>query len=63
MGYFCHSLLWPLFGQQLCDVIEGLDATWAFFGSIPRYLVLDNFPAAEVGTDPLSPRLTRGFVE
>jgi hypothetical protein len=58
-----HSFLWPLFGQQLGDVIEGLEATWAFFGGIPRYLVLDNFPAAIVGTDPLNPRLTRGFLE
>jgi hypothetical protein len=53
----------PLFNQQLADVIEGLEATWAFFGGIPRYLVLDNFPAAVIGTDPLNPRLTKGFLE
>jgi transposase len=58
-----HSFLWPLFGQQLADVTRGLEATWAFFNGIPRYLVLDNFPAAVVGTDPLNPRLTRGFLE
>jgi transposase len=63
LGYSRHSLLWPLFGQQLGDVIEGLEACWAFFGGIPRYLVLDNFPAAVVGPDPLNPRLTRGFLE
>ena len=63
LGYSRHSFLWPLFSQQLGDVIEGLEATWAFFGGIPRYLVLDNFPAAVVGTDPLNPRLTRGFLE
>jgi len=63
LGYSRHSLLWPLFGQQLADVIEGLEVCWAFFGGIPHYLVLDNFPAAVVGTDPLNPRLTRGFLE
>lgn len=63
LGYSRHSFLWPLFGQQLVDVIEGLEATWAFFGGIPKYLVLDNFPAAVVGTDPLNPRLSRGFLE
>jgi len=40
MGYSRHEFLWPLFGQQLGDVIEGLEATWAFFGGIPRYTVL-----------------------
>ncbi|MBI2830538.1 MAG: IS21 family transposase [Chloroflexi bacterium] len=63
LGYSRHQFLWPLFGQQLSDVIEGLEATWAFFGGIPRYLVIDNFPAAVVGADPLNPRLTRGFLE
>ncbi len=63
LGYSRHQFLWPSFGQQLSDVIEGLEATWAFLGGIPRYLVLDNFPAAVVGADPLNPRLTRGFLE
>ncbi len=58
-----HSFLWPLFSQQLGEVIEGLEATWAFFGGIPRQLVLDNFPAAVIGPDPLNPRLNRGFLE
>jgi len=63
MGYSRHEFLWPLFGQRLNDIIEGLEATWAFFGGIPKYLVIDNFPAAVVGPDPLNPRLTRGFLE
>ncbi|MCL0064473.1 IS21 family transposase [Dehalococcoidia bacterium] len=63
LGYSRHEFLWPLFSQQLTDVIEGLEATWAFFGGVPRYLIIDNFPAAVVGPDPLNPRLTRGFLE
>ena len=30
---------------------------------MPKYLVIDNFPAAVVGPDPLHPRLSRGFLE
>jgi len=29
----------------------------------PKYLVLDNFPAAVTGADALNPRLSRGFLE
>ena len=58
-----HSFLWPTFGQTLEDVIAGLEAAWAFFGGIPKYLVIDNFPAAVAGADALHPRLTRGFLE
>ena len=58
-----HSFVWPTFSQKLEDVIAGLEAAWAFFGGIPRYLVIDNFPAAVAGADALHPRLTRGFLE
>ena len=63
LGYSRHSFVWPIFNQQLSDVIEGLEAAWAFFQGMPRYLVIDNFPAAVAGADPLNPRLTRGFLE
>ncbi len=62
----CHSrhcFVWPMQSQKLEDVIAGLEAAWAFFGGMPQYLVIDNFPAAVVGTDPLHPILTRGFLE
>lgn len=61
--YSRHCFVWPLFQQRLADVIEGLEATWAFFQGMPQYLVIDNFPAAVAGPDPLHPRLTRGFLE
>jgi transposase len=63
LAYSRHCFVWPLFRQQLTDIIEGLEAGFAFFGGIPRYLVIDNFPAAVTGADPLNPRLTRGFLE
>ncbi|MEI6186536.1 MAG: IS21 family transposase [Dehalococcoidia bacterium] len=63
LSYSRHCFVWPMFRQQLSDVIEGMEACWAFFGGIPRYLIIDNFPAAVAGMDPLNPRLTRGFLE
>lgn len=58
-----YSFVWPLFQQTLDETIAGLEAAWAFFGGVPRRLVLDNFPAAVAGTDPLAPRPTRGLLE
>jgi hypothetical protein len=58
-----HSFLWPSYSQKLEEVIAGLEAAWAFFGGIPQYLVIDNFPAAVAGADALHPKLTRGFLE
>lgn len=63
LGYSRHQFVWPLFSQQLGDVIEGMEAAWAFFGGLPRFVVIDNFPAAVIGPDPYNPRLTRGFLE
>ena len=44
-------------------MVEGLEAAWAFFERVPRYLVIDNFPAALAGADALHPRFTRSFLE
>ena len=63
LGYSKHSFVWPTFSQKLEDVIAGLEAAWSFFGGTPRYLVMDNFPAAVAGADALHPRFTRGFLE
>jgi len=63
LAYSRHHFLWPLFGQTLAEIIEGLEACWAFLGGVPHYLVIDNFTTAVAGADPLNPRLTRGFLE
>lgn len=36
LGHSHHQFLWPMFRQQLVDVIEGLDACWAFFKDKPK---------------------------
>lgn len=63
LTYSRHSFVWPLVHQTLPAVIEGLEMAWRFFGGVPRRLVIDNFPAAVAGFDPLAPRPTRGFLE
>ncbi len=63
LGYSRHCFVWPTFNQKLEDVIAGLESAWAFFGGIPKYLVIDNFPPAVATADPLHPVFTRGFLE
>lgn len=63
LPYSRHSFVWPLSRQTLEEVIAGLEAAWRFFRGMPKRLILDNFPAAVAGPDPLEPRLTRGFLE
>ena len=59
LAHSWHSFVWPTYSQKLEEVIAGLEAAWTFFGGIPKYLVIDNFPAAVAGADSLHPRLTR----
>ena len=40
LTYSRHSFVWPTFSQKLVDVIEGLEAAWAFFEGVPNYLVM-----------------------
>ena len=55
LAYFRHSFLWPIHSQRLREVVAGLEGAWGFFGGIPKYLVVDNFPAAVAGADTLHP--------
>lgn len=61
--YSRHSFLWPLVQQTVEATIDGLEQAWRFFQGVPRRLILDTFPAAVAGTDPLNPRPTRAFLE
>lgn len=63
LSFSRHMFVWPLVHQTLSDVVEGLEAAWRFFGGVPKYLILDNCPAAIAGPDPLTPKLTVGFLE
>lgn len=62
LPYSRHMFVWPTFGQKLADVVEGLERAWQFFAGMPRFLVIDNFPAAVAGADRYNPRLTDDFI-
>src|SRR5438105_6758718 len=63
LTYSRHSFLWPPVHQTVEATIAGLEKAWAFFQGCPKRLVLDNFPAAGAGTDPLNPRPPRAFAD
>ena len=63
LRYSRHCFVWPTRFQTLPAMVEGFEAAWTFFGGVPRYLVIDNFPAAVAGADRYHPRFTRGFLE
>lgn len=63
LKYSRHCFVWPMFTQKLEEVVEGFERAWAFFGGIPLYVVIDNFPGAVAGPDSLNPQFTRGFLE
>lgn len=63
LPYSRHQFVWPLTRQTLEETIAGLEAAWAFFGGVPKRLIIDNFPAAMAGPNALEPRPTRGFLE
>ncbi len=62
-GYSRHQFLWPCLGQAQGDLIEGLEAAWAFFGGVFPVLLPDNASAIVKKADPVAPLFTDGFTE
>ena len=63
MAHSGCCFIWPTYSQKLADVVAGLEAAWEYFGGVPKYLLIDNFPIAVAGPDPSPPPppLPRGF--
>jgi len=62
-GYSRHQFVWPCLHQTQQDVIEGLEAAWAFFGGVFPLIVFDNLKAVVEVADEISPKLNPAFVE
>lgn len=62
-GHSRHQFLWVCLSQGLDDVIEGLEAAWAFFGGVFPIVLPDNMKAIVKKADPVSPQFTEGFLE
>jgi len=62
-AYSRHQFVWPCLSQQRTDVIEGLEAAWAFFGGVFPVLLPDNMSTVVTKADPIAPILNSTFLE
>lgn len=62
-SYSRHMFVWTLYRQTIEGVVHGLERTWEFFGGVPRFSGVDNYPAAIARAHPKNPLLTRPFSE
>lgn len=58
-----HQYVHVSHGQQLDDLIDGLEEAWEFFGGVPARVVLDNLKAAVLKADRYEPVFQRTFNE
>lgn len=63
LGYSRHEYVHVTHFQQIPDLIGGLEDAWAFFGGVPRRLVVDNLAAAVTKADRYDPVFQRTFEE
>ena len=61
LSFSRHMFVWPTFTQTTADVCAGLDAAWAFFGGIPKHVVLDNATAMVVRAGHTDPTMNPAF--
>lgn len=62
-SYSRHMFVWPCTRMTRQDVIEGLEAAWAFFGGVFRVLVPDNLKAVVDRPDSLDPSINVDFLQ
>lgn len=58
-----HEFVWPCLSQTQDDVIEGLEAAWAFFGGVFPVLLPDNLTPVVKKADAVDPVFNETFVE
>jgi transposase len=58
-----HRFVYPVFPETTQTAIEACEAAWEFFGGVFKVLIVDNTKAIVQTADPLSPRITAGFLE
>jgi len=58
-----HQYVHVTFSQKLAELVDGLEDAWAFFGGVPRRVVVDNLKAAVVKADRYDPVFQRTFEE
>jgi transposase len=58
-----HQYVHITFSQKLADVIDGLEDAWAWFGGVPRRVVVDNLKPSVAKADRYDPVFQRTFDE
>jgi transposase len=58
-----HMFVWLSFTQRTSDVIDGLEAAWAFYGGVFPILIPDNLTPVVTTADPTEPRFNDTFFE
>ena len=58
-----HAFLWPCRSTRVDELIEGLEAAWAFFGGVFPIVLADNQKAIVTRPDPVRPTLNETFLE
>ena len=58
-----HQYVHVTHSQKLCDLIDGLEDAWLFFGGVPARVVVDNLKAAVAKADRYDPVFQRTFEE
>jgi transposase len=61
LSFSRHMFVWPTFTQTVADVCAGLDAAWAFFGGVPKNVVLDNATTMVVRASHTDPTMNPAF--
>jgi len=59
--YSRHQYVYVTHSQKLRDLISGLEEAWAFFGGVPRRVIVDNLKAAVTKADRYDPEFQRTF--
>ena len=62
-AYSRHTFVWPCLTMTVDDLIEGLEATWTFFGGVFPIVIADNPKTIVTRADPLAPTFHEGFAQ
>ncbi len=58
-----HRFVYPVFQETTHRAIEACEVAWQFFEGVFHALIVDNTKAIVALSDPLSPKIVRGFLE
>jgi len=58
-----HQYVHTTFSQKLCDLIEGIEDAWEFFGGVTARAIIDNLRTAVTHADRYDPIFQRTFEE